>query len=262
MALRMPRIEHDDAQSMDIRASDRIIAAEDRLRGLMDAFPGPDRELLHQIALFTAPHVMRRIIFFNEIYKRILDVNGALMEFGVRYGRDLATLDALRSIYEPLNYARKIVGFDTFTGFPSVDAKDGEYGLVQVGGLATGESHDESLTDVLATREQMVPFEHLRKFEIAKGDASATLAAYLDANPHTIVAFAYFDFDIYTPTRDCLELLADRVTKGSILAFDELNCPDFPGETLALKEVFGLSRYAIKRFPMINPGMPSYLVIE
>ena len=52
------------------------------------------------------------------------------------------------------------------------------------------------------------------------------------------------------------------VRSNLTLAFDELNCPDFPGETLALKEVFGLSRYAIKRFPMINPGMPSYLVIE
>ncbi len=47
-----------------------------------------------------------------------------------------------------------------------------------------------------------------------------------------------------------------------MLAFDERNCPDFPGETLAVKEVLGLDRYAIRRVPGVNPGMPSYLVIE
>ena len=74
------------------------------------------------------------------------------------------------------------------------------------------------------------------------------------------MALAYFDFDIYKPTHDCLEAILPYLTKGSVLAFDELNTPQFPGETIAVREVLGLSRYAIKRDPS-NP-LTSYLVIE
>jgi hypothetical protein len=82
----------------------------------------------------------------------------------------------------------------------------------------------------------------------------------LSSHPETIVALAYFDFDIYLPTRRCLELVRDRLTKGSVVAFDELNCPEFPGETIALKEVFGLDKYAIRRSPL-NP-LISYFVVS
>ena len=39
------------------------------------------------------------------------------MEFGVEWGSTLSLLIKLRSIHEPYNYSRKIIGFDTFSGF-------------------------------------------------------------------------------------------------------------------------------------------------
>jgi hypothetical protein len=62
------------------------------------------------------------------------------------------------------------------------------------------------------------------------------------------------------PTKKCLESIRSRLTKGSVIGFDELNYNKFPGETLALKEVLGLDKYAIKRTPY--SGQQSYLVIE
>jgi hypothetical protein len=93
-----------------------------------------------------------------------------------------------------------------------------------------------------------------------KGDATLTFKKYLEEHPETIVAFAYFDFDIYEPTKVCLELIKDRLTKGSIIGFDEINNPNWPGETVALKEVFGLDRYRIERFPFMPTA--SYLIVE
>ena len=37
------------------------------------------------------------------------------MEFGVQYGLSLSYFK-LRAIYEPYNYSREIIGFDTFKG--------------------------------------------------------------------------------------------------------------------------------------------------
>jgi len=50
----------------------------------------------------------------------------------------------------------------------------------------------------------------------------------------------------------------NHVTKGTVIGFDELNYHEFPGETLALKEVFGLDKYKIRRSPL-NQHHISYL---
>ena len=166
-------------------------------------------------------------------------------------------MHALRGIYEPFNYNRKIIGFDTFGGFPSVDAKDGQ--LVKPGDYGVTESYQEYLTQILALHEADSPIPHKRKFELVAGDASETVPRYLRDHPETVVAFAYFDFDIYAPTKACLEAIRPRLTKGAVVAFDELNCPEFPGETLAFDEVFGVANYALRRSPL-NP-LISYLVV-
>ena len=63
------------------------------------------------------------------------------------------------------------------------------------------------------------------------------MPTFLERNPHIIVSMAIFDMDIYAPTKRALELVMPRLTKGSLLVFDELNCRHFPGETQALHEV-------------------------
>ncbi len=88
----------------------------------------------------------------------------------------------------------------------------------------------------------------------------ATLPEYLKQNPHTIIAFAYLDLDLYEPTKFVLETIRPYLTKGSILGFDELIHPEFPGETVALREAVGLDRYRIRRWQ--HHSRPSYLVIE
>ncbi len=249
-------------KSHGVRASSGVVSAEEKLTDLMRAFPAPARDLAHALPLFVMPHVVRRMMFFADLYRLVLDVPGVIMEFGVRYGRDLATLIGLRTLYEPLNYSRKIIGFDTFTGFPSVDQKDGAVNDRAEGAFFIGEDYDRYLAHVLGTLEAMAPYDHLKKFEVAKGDASKTVPRYLSDHPETIVALAYFDMDLYAPTRDCLEALQPHLTRGSVLAFDELNCQEFPGETEAVREVLGLDRVRLRRFPGTNPGLPTYLVVE
>ncbi len=220
--------------------------------------PLPQSELLSNLGLYLNRQSLSRILFMHELYQKVIDVHGVIMEFGVRWGQNLALFESFRGIYEPYNYNRKIIGFDTFTGFPNVNAKDG--GQVAAGDYGVTADYEIYLERVLQYHESESPIPHKKKFELVKGDACSTIEEYLQQHPETIVALAYFDFDIYSPTRACLEAIRDRLTRGSVLAFDELNCPEFPGETLAVKEVLGLDCYAIRRSPL-NP-LCSYLVIE
>ncbi len=229
-----------------------------RLRDLLAESPIPAAELMSNLGLYVRRQTMSRILFMHEIYQMILPVHGVVAEFGVRWGQNLALFSTFRGMYEPFNYNRRVIGFDSWGGFPSVDAKDG--GRVAAGDYAVSPGYLDHLTEVLELHEADSPIATKRKFELVQGDATVTFERFLEENPHTVVALAYFDFDLYAPTKRCLELLLPRVTRGSVIAFDELNCPEFPGETLAVMETVGLSRYAIRRSPL-NP-LISYLVVD
>ncbi len=162
--------------------------------------------------------------------------------------------------YEPYNYSRKIVGFDTFEGFPSIHEKDGYRKFSKVGAYSVTENYEEHLESILNYHETESPLSHIKKYEILKGDVMVTFKEYLNKNPETIISLAYFDLDIYEPTKKCLELIKSYLTKGSVIGFDELAFKDFPGETIAFREVLGLDKYKIQRTPL-NP-FPSYIIIE
>jgi hypothetical protein len=218
----------------------------------------PDKELLDNLGLYLTRQTLSRINFMQRLYQMIVPVHGVVVEFGVRWGQNMALFSVLRGIHEPFNYNRRIIGFDTFEGFPSVSAEDG--GAVQEGDYAVSEGWREDLEGILSFHEQNAPIPHKKKFELVQGDATKTVPDFLQEHSETIIALAYFDFDLYKPTKVCLEAILPHVTKGTVLAFDELNCPEFPGETQAVREVLGLSRYAIRRDPS-NPLL-SYIVIE
>ena len=118
--------------------------------------------------------------------------------------------------------------------------------------IKSSKNYEHFLNDILEVQENFNPVSHVKKFEIIKGDASKTLKKYLSKEKQTIVAFAFFDMDIYKPTKDCLKMLTNYVTKGTIIAFDELNCDYAKSVTNALKEVFDMRTIEIKRFSHIS----------
>ena len=201
---------------------------------------------VHSLA-FLKRQSLSRILYYNHIYEKALNIPGVICEFGVLWGATTSLLINLRGHYEPFNHTRKIFSFDTFEGFPSVHPEDGS--MVSVGDYATTPGYELLLNELLELHESFSPLPHIRKFELVKGDVSITFPVWLEQNPHAVVALAIFDMDIYKPTRDVLELIIPRLTKGSVLVFDEINCAPFPGETVAVQEILGLNNIALRRLP-------------
>jgi len=220
----------------------------------------PTDELVKNLGLFLPWQEISRTLFLTELYQKILCVPGHVMELGVRWGRNLALFSNLRATFEPFNHNRKIIGFDTFTGLPLKTEKDGDSPYAQKGSLAVSENHKEFLVEILRLHEKCLPYDHMQKFEILQGDVIETFPDYLKKYPETIVALAYFDLDLYEPTKKSLEVILGHLTKGSILAFDEVNHRTVPGETIAIKEVFGLTGIRLQR-SLHNP-LCGYFIIE
>jgi methyltransferase family protein len=245
---------------------DAIVLSSQSERDLQQRFvellkhaPLPDDELLPNLGLFLSSKTLSRILFFYEIYKKILHTHGVVIEFGVRWGQTLSLLSALRGIFEPFNRHRKIIGFDTFAGFKGMSEKDGALCKSQDGSFSVSENYEQYLESLLGLQEALNPIPHLKKFELIRGDAGDTIPHYLKRHPETMVALAIFDFDIYQPTKAALEAIKPHLFKGSVLVFDELADDIFPGETIALREVFNTAELRIERMPMT--ARVSYVVL-
>lgn len=237
-------------------ASEQEIAAYNKLRDMYKNTPIPDSEILANLSLYMARVPLARTLFLHKLYTKVLNTHGVIMEFGVRWGKNMALFTALRNIYEPHNFSRKIIGFDTFTGFPSVTQQDNESA---VGSLSVTSEYEKYLDEILSAHEQLEPRSHIKKHQLVKGDVMEELPSYLESHPETIIALAYFDLDLYEPTKKCLEIIRPYLAKNSVVGFDELALEQFSGETQALREAWGISNYEIIR-DVISPQQ-SYLIV-
>jgi hypothetical protein len=241
-------------------ASPEEAKVRDNLLGELRESPVPDNQLLENLGLYLDAKNLSRILLMDFLYRKIVPVQGVVMDFGTRWGNNFMLFQTLRSIYEPFNRHRKVLGFDTFVGFPEVSKEDGGSGLMYPGNLKVTDGYADRLRSLYRLHESLNPLSHIEKNAVVEGDAIASLEEYLRQNPHTVVALAYFDFDIYAPTKACLTMLRDRLTKGSVVAFDEVNDADSPGETVALMETFGLNNIRLERFPFAS--RVSFFVVE
>ncbi len=221
---------------------------------------GTNMDKLRNFAKFVPRQALSQFLAKYELFQQVLNVHGHIIECGVFLGGGLMTWAQLSAIYEPVNHVRRIVGFDTFTGFPEIGEKDrGRNPSYAVeGGLSTNAYED--LQEAIRLYDLNRPVGHIPRVELVVGDATQTIPEYVQNNPHLVVAMLYLDFDLFEPTRVAIETFLPRMPKGAVLAFDELDQAAWPGETLAVLETVGLRNIRIRRFPY-TPQL-SYAVLE
>ena len=99
---------------------------------------------------------LNRVLYFDQIYREIVNLPGVICEFGVQWGATTSQLINLRGLHEPYNYARHIFSFDTFDGFATVDQKDGTES--HVGDYSTFQGYEEVLEEILSIHESFLQF--------------------------------------------------------------------------------------------------------
>ena len=219
------------------------------IQSCFEESPYSTLEKLMNFTLYVPRQDLTKFIVKYEIFKRVLDIQGSIVEGGVCFGGGLMTWAQLSAIFEPVNHQRKIIGFDTFAGIPAISEKDAKSSSEEahLGGLSI-DSYGEIVRSV-ALYDMNRFLNQIPKVELVRGDAKHTIPEYVKNNPHLVVSLLYLDFDVYEPTKVALECFLPRMPKGAVIAFDELNLKDWPGETLALLETLDLRKLRIERFP-------------
>jgi macrocin-O-methyltransferase TylF-like protien len=202
---------------------------------------------------------LKRFLAMYELFKLAMPVKGSIVECGVFRGFGVMTWAKLSAMLEPENLTRRIYGFDTFDGFPTIGNRDrSKYADPAVGELASS-SYDE-LTQLLAEYDRDRFLGHISKVELVKGDMVSSVPAFIETHPHIVVSLLFIDCDLYDPTNAALKAFLPRMPKGAVIAFDELDNPIWPGETLAALDGGVVRDMKLRRFDW-DPYI-AYAVIE
>ncbi len=210
---------------------------------------GTTTEKLENFAKYVPRQVLTTFLYRYEMFKRILTVQGSIVECGVLFGGGLMAWAQLSAMLEPVNHQRRVIGFDTFSGFADIAEEDrtGTSSYLRPGEYAVDSYEDLKQAIALFDRNRFL--SHIPKVELVKGDVGKTLPDYLESHQHTVVSLLYLDFDLFEPTRVALEHIVPRMPKGGIIAFDQLNSSAWPGETLAIMRTLGIRNLRIERCP-------------
>lgn len=219
----------------------------ERIKVCFDRNPESWEKKMENFPKYVRRSNLTRFLALYEIFKRVQHVKGSIVECGVFRGFGTMTWAKLSAILEPVNLTRRIYGFDSFAGFPSVSEVDKTdfSSHVSVGDLYA-DSHDEIL-ELASINDSTRFLGHIPKVKLIKGDATQTIPKFVEKYPHLLVSLLFLDFDLYEPTKVALEKFVPRMPKGSVIAFDELDNPLWPGETLAMLEVCGAKNLRIER---------------
>jgi len=202
---------------------------------------------------------LKRFLAMYEVMKLVLPVKGSIVECGVYRGFGLMSWAKLSTILEPENLTRRVYGFDTFEGFPAVSQQDAGRQAAPTRGDLHADSYAE-LEKLIKEYDADRFLGHLPKVELVRGDIAQTVPAFLAAHPHLVVSLLFLDCDLYESTKVALEHFLSRMPKGAVLAFDELDNPQWPGETVAAMEAVGLRALRLQRLEW-DPYI-AYAVLE
>ena len=196
-------------------------------------------DLIDHYSLYAGIHTLGNKLWTFEMLKATTNIPGDVAEFGCWKGSNLMFLAKMLTLLEPSS-SKRVFGFDNFSGLPESVHEDGAFAASQVGKYCGNEA---------VLREAITLFELNERVELIVGDALETVPKFHEENPHSVLSFAYIDFDLYEPTKCALAYIDDAISVGGIIVFDEACTKEWPGETLAMKEFLGKTD---KKFEMIS----------
>lgn len=201
----------------------------------------PDDHKINNLGLFLKSGSLAHILFCNEAYELIKDIPGVIMEFGVWYGNNQILFENLRAIHEPFNKLRKVIGFDTFDGYPEEEKDENDLKAITKGYLDKDlydiGNYTDYLKKLIEVHEDNNILPNKKKNEIVIGKVEDTLLNYLNEHKSTVIALIYLDLALYKSTCYVLENILPYLVKGSVIIFDEFNHPEIIGDTIAFREI-------------------------
>ncbi|MDR2598084.1 MAG: TylF/MycF family methyltransferase [Treponema sp.] len=204
--------------------------------------------------LTSASSRIAKSISHYELYKKIIELPGEVVECGVFKGVSLIRWATYREILES-QFSRRIIGFDAFGKFPENISMETDIKFVKSFETVAGDGiSKEDLDNILE-------YKKFQNIYLIKGFIPDTFFGYFEEKPATQIALLHIDVDVYEATKTCLDNLYERVVKGGIIIFDDYG--QVEGATKAINEFIKTlekRNYIIQKLPYNY--VPAYMIKE
>lgn len=193
-----------------------------------------------------------KILVHYELYSRIIEVPGAVVECGVFKGVSLTGFATFRNLLSS-PFSKKIIGFDTFKEYPETnfeaDKLERERFIREAGCHSISKKQLENVLEYKKINESI---------ELVEGNIVETVPTYVKAHPELKISLINLDVDIYEPSVVVLEYFYPKLERGGILLLDDYGF--FPGSTKAVDEYFKNRNIRIQKIPFCKK--PCFIIKE
>ena len=163
-----------------------------------------------------------------ELYKKVIDIPGEIVEVGTYKGTSLIRFLTYRDISES-PCSKKVISFDAFGRFPRTGRQEDDEFIQE---FEAGGGDGISLGDL----ERILKLKHFENYELIEGDIFETIPRYLEKHKNLKISILHVDVDAYSPTKFCMESLYEKVTRGGVIVLDDYTLVE--GATKAIDEFF------------------------
>ena len=207
--------------------------------------------------LFMNEERFSKLLIHYEVFKKIKNMNGSIVECGVFKGTSLSRFAMLRELIGN-SKKNKLIAFDVFSdNFPNTkysnEKKQRAHSLKTAGGSSIATSQ----------LNKLFRKKKIKNYELVKGDVLKTIPEYLKKNPKLKISLLNIDIDFVETTECVLENFYSRVSKGGIILFDNYEGVGtggtfYKGETNTINKFLKKVKKKIVKFPFCN--RPSYII--
>ncbi|MEK3720384.1 class I SAM-dependent methyltransferase [Paenibacillus sp. FSL H8-0034] len=183
------------------------------------------KELIFQFPVFVGHVNLGRYLFFYDLYKKVMNLNGHIADVGTYKGASFLFFSKLIRLFE--SYATtQVHGFDWFKGMnPSEDDDPLQ--------------KDRYIGD-FETLSKWIELQQLKDISIVhKMDVTQELDGFLQQNRHLRFKIVFIDCGVAGVIEKSLECLWPRLVNGGILIMDHFNCEVSPAESILLDKFIG-----------------------
>ena len=160
----------------------------------------------------------KKALFHYEIYKKISNISGDILELGVFRGCSLVRFATFRDLFKT-NFNSKLYGFDDFGEFtPQFGKKDKIFIKKWKEDLKRNSNSDRGIS--LKELKSILKKKKFKNINLIKVNIIQTLPKFLNKKKIKI-SLLHLDLDLFEPTIFALEKLYNKVKKGGIILLDD-----------------------------------------
>ena len=207
--------------------------------------------------LFMNNERFSKLLIHYEIFKKIKNHKGSIIECGVFKGTSFSRFAMLRELIgNPKK--NKLIAFDVFSDkFP--DTKYQNEKIQRKHWIKTAGASSIGTNQLVKIFKK----KKIKNFELVKGNVLQTIPMYIKKNPNLKISLLNVDIDFVETTQCVLDNLYGKVVKGGVIIFDNYEGIGtggtfYKGETETINKFLKKVNKKIIKFPFFN--RPSYII--